>query len=255
MGSRIGPEIGLEIGLGIVMVHGSMDRQSGFRKLARSLSSRHRVVSYDRRGYATSAEMPGPYSMDHQVADLLAVVADRPSVLIGHSYGGAVVLAFAEKHPTLALGAVVYESPMSWEPWWPADSGGSRAVALADDPERAAEEFLKRFIGERLWNRLPEKTRRARRAEGRALVGELGDLRRAPAWTPSGLHLPVISGCGTLARDYVRRGAEFIGSLPDARFIELEGAHHNAHSAEPGVFEERLVQPLLRRIESGAWDI
>lgn len=242
-------------GTRFVLVHGSMDRQSGFRKLARSLSRRHRVVSYDRRGYASSADMPGPYSMEYQVADLLAVVADEPSVLIGHSFGGAVVLAFAERYPNLALGAVVYESPMSWESWWPSDSGGSRAVAMADDPERAAEVFLVRFIGERLWNRLPESTRQARRAEGRALVGELGDLRRAPAWTPSGLQVPVISGCGTLARDYVRRGAEIIGSLPDARFVELEGAHHNAHSAEPGVFEDRLVQPLLRRVATGAWDI
>lgn len=239
----------------IVLIHGSMDRQSGFRKLARSLSSHHRVVSYDRRGYATSAEIPGPYSMDYQVADLLAIVEGEPSVLIGHSFGGAVALAFAERHPALALGAVVYESPMSWEPWWSTDSGGAQAVAMSENPEQAAETFLKRFIGERLWNRLPEATRQERRAEGRALVGELGDLRRFPAWHASGLHLPVVSGCGTLAREYVRRGAEIIGSLVDSRFVELDGAHHNAHSAEPAQFENLLVQPLLRRIESGTWDI
>lgn len=253
-GRRIWEPTESPVGPLIVLVHGSMDRQGGFRKLARSLSRHHRVVSYDRRGYATSVEMSGPFTMSYQVADLFEIVEREPCVLIGHSYGGAVALAFAERNPQLALGVVVYESPMSWESWWPQDSGGAKAASMADDPQEAAEVFLKRFIGDRLWNRLPEATQQARRAEGRALVGELGDLRLTPAWSAAGIQVPVVSGFGSLARDYVRRGAEFIGALPDARLVEIEGAHHNAHSAEPGQFEELLVQPLMRRIEVGTWD-
>lgn len=237
------------------MVHGSMDRQSAWRKLAKSLSGQHRVLTYDRRGYATSAAMDGPFSMAGQVADLLAVLDGRTSVLVGHSFGGAVALACAQRHPHLVSGVAVYESPMSWEPWWSQDSGGALAASMRDDPEAAAEAFLKRFIGDRLWNRLPEATRLARRAEGRALVGELSDLRQKPAWSPPNIGVPVMSSCGSRARDYVRQGAEIIGSLPDARLVVLDGAHHNAHSAEPVAFEEKLIQPLLRRIETGVWDI
>lgn len=248
------PTGGAALGPTVVLIHGSMDRQSAFRKLAKALSSQHRVLSYDRRGYASSVDVSGPFSMDYQLRDLAEIVAHQPCVLIGHSYGGAVALAFAEAYPHLVLGVVVYESPMSWEPWWPTDSGGSRAVAMADDPELAAEVFLKRFIGERLWNRLPDATRHARRQEGRALVGELGDLRSKAAWHSESIAVPVMSGVGTRARDYVRRAAEIIGSLPDSRFVEIEGAHHNAHSAEPTLFNELLIQPLLRRIKTGSWD-
>jgi len=238
----------------LVLVHGSMDRQSGFRKLAKSLSQRYRVVTFDRRGYAASAHVNGPFSMEYQVRDLYEIVAQQPCVVVGHSFGGAVALAFAARYPELVRGVVVYESPMSWEPWWAQDSGGARVVSMAADPEQAAEVFLRRFIGDRLWSRLPQATRLARRAEGFALVGELSDIRSHPAWRAAEIKVPVMSGFGSKARDYVRRGAEVIGSLPDARLVEIEGAHHNAHSAEPELFEKMLVQPLLKRISSGSWD-
>lgn len=237
----------------VVMIHGSMDRQSGFRRLAKSMSRRCRVLTYDRRGYADSSDLSGPYTVDQHVADLCTVIGSRPSVLVGHSFGGVVALACAARHPELVLGVVVYESPMSWEEWWPKDSGGSRAVAMADDPSAAAEAFLIRFIGERLWNRLPESTKEARRAEGRALVGELGDLRVAAAWRASDLTVPVVSGFGSLARAHMRRAAAVIGELPDGRAVELAGAHHNAHSAEPEAFERLLIDPLLERLATGRW--
>lgn len=237
----------------VVLIHGSMDRQSGFRRLAKSLSTTNRVLTYDRRGYADSSHAKGPFGVGQQVADLLEVLGDGPAVLVGHSFGGAVALAASCRHPDLVQGVVVYESPMSWESWWPTDSGGSRAVAMADDPEAAAEAFLIRFIGERLWNRLPEGTKRARRAEGVALVGELGDLRAGAAWRPDDLRVPVVSGYGSRARGHIRRASEIIGALPDGRAVMLEGAHHNAHSAEPATFERMLIAPLLDRLRNGRW--
>lgn len=237
----------------LVLIHGSMDRHSGFRRLAKSLSTTNRVLTYDRRGYAGSSQMSGPFGVDQQVADLLEVIDARPVVLVGHSFGGVVALSCASRHPELVQGVVVYESPMSWEPWWPQDSGGARAVAMADDPEAAAEAFLIRFIGERLWNRLPEGTKRSRRAEGEALVGELGDLRARAAWKPDDLRVPVVSGYGSRAREYVRRASQIIGALPDGRAVMLAGAHHNAHSAEPEAFERLLIEPLFERLRTGHW--
>lgn len=230
-----------------------MDRQTAFRRLARSLSATNRVLTYDRRGYADSSDMTGPFGVEQHVSDLLEVIAGRRVVLIGHSFGGVVALACASGHPELVRGVVVYESPMSWEPWWPKDSGGAQAVAMSDDPEAAAEAFLIRFIGDRLWNRLPEATKRARRAEGVALVGELGDLRAAVAWRPEDLRIPVVSGFGSRAREHVRRASEIIGALPDGRAAMLEGAHHNGHSSEPENFERTLIVPLLERLRTGRW--
>jgi hypothetical protein len=37
--------------------------------------------------------------------------------------------------------------------------------------------------------------------------------------------------------------------------VVLPRAHHNAHSASADDFYALLVLPLIRRLESGAWDL
>lgn len=237
----------------IVLVHGSMDRQAGFLKLARFLSTDYTVTTYDRRGYASSLKMDGPYGFERHVEDLVEVIGSEPAVLIGHSFGGTVALACAERHPGSVLGVVTYENPMPWLDWWPTDTGAGHAARLGHDPQRAAEEFLIRFIGRRLWDRLPEGTKQERRSEGQALVEELASIHASAAFDRDSIRVPISIGVGTLARDYMRRGAEFLSQHADARLTVLDGAHHNAHSARPVEFAEYLVSPLVNRIRTGDW--
>lgn len=234
-------------------MHGSMDRQNSFLKLAKILAQHHEVLTYDRRGYATSAHLAGPFDLEQHVIDLGDVIGSRPSILVGHSFGGTVALKFAQDHPDLVLGTVVYENPMPWFDWWPRDTGAGMAARRIDEPERAAEEFLVRFIGQRLWDRLPEATKQARRAEGRALVTELSSIRAQPGFDRDRVTSPVMVGVGTRAKDYLRAGAAFLADGSDARLVVLEAAHHNAHSALPNEFAERLVEPLITRVRQGRW--
>ena len=159
---------GPEDGPFVALVHGSMDRSSGMLKLSRQLDTRCRVLRYDRRGYGRSVPPhhephPGPFSMDEQVADLVKLLAGRPAVIVGHSYGGNVALATAMRHPDLVLAVSTYETPLSWEPWWPGTTAGSVATATAGDPADAAERFMRRMIGDERWEGLPERTRATRR--------------------------------------------------------------------------------------------
>ena len=165
----------------IAIVHGTMDRSAGMLRLSRRLDDRYRVLRYDRRGYGRSSPHPGPFDMHGQVADLVDLLAGRRAVLVGHSYGGNVALSTAFHHPDLVAGVVVYESPLSWMPWWSGRTAGAAARDAAQDgPEVAAEVFMRRLIGDARWEGLPERTRATRRAEGAAMVGELGDLRANP---------------------------------------------------------------------------
>src|SRR4051812_13848450 len=161
-------------GLPVVLVHGSMDRSGSWVRVVRELRDLH-TVRYDRRGYGRSRELGGG-AMEEHVADLFDVVAERPSVVAGHSYGAAIALVAAERRPDIVRAVVSYEGPMSWRDWWPDGSAGGRAVeqvqsgvAAAD----AAERFLRRMIGDDKWESLPARTRDERRAEGEALLIEL----------------------------------------------------------------------------------
>ena len=118
----------------VVVVHGSMDRAAGMIRSPAGSTIATGCVRYDRRGYGRSVH-EGPFDMDAQVADLVAVLAGRRAVLVGHSYGGNVVLATgATRHPDLVAAAAIYETPLSWAPWWPAST---RRVA-ARSTSRAA---------------------------------------------------------------------------------------------------------------------
>lgn len=215
----------------VALVHGSMDRMAGFAKLARRLDDDHRVLRYDRRGYAQSLAVGGPYTIAQHTTDLLALLDGRPAVVLGHSLGGNIALAAAERAPELVRAVVVYESPFSWLPWWPTSTAGGAAVD--GDAADAAERFLRRMIGDALWERLPEATRAARRAEGEVLVGELTDLRRVQAWQPEAITVPVIASYGELGSDHHKVGQRWLAETLGCPIVEIPGARHNAHSSHP----------------------
>ena len=203
-------EAGPEDGTFVVLVHGSMDRSGGLLKLSRVLDRGNRVARYDRRGYGRSAPYAGPFDMEHQVADLVEVIAGRPALLVGHSYGGNVALATAARHPRLVRAVAIYESPLSWEPWWPGTTAGAAAVERLADPEGAAETFMRRMIGDARWEGLPERTRATRRAEGLAMVHELADLRLHRPWSAEEIQVPVLTGYGTKGSAHHQTGMRFV---------------------------------------------
>ena len=97
----------------VILVHGALDRSANFARVATALSDL-RVVRYTRRGYDGSGPAGG-VPIDVHVADLLALL-DRPSVLIGHSYGALIALGAAVQRPDLVQAVGVYEPPLPWEP-------------------------------------------------------------------------------------------------------------------------------------------
>ena len=222
----------------IVLVHGSLDRSAGMAKLSRRLEDRFRVSRYDRRGYGRSLPNAGPFGIEAQVDDLVRVItsapeAPAPCLVFGHSYGGNVALATAQRHPALVAAVVVYETPLSWLPWWPGSTAGGDARAWDHDPAGAAERFMRRLIGDARWERLPESTREARRAEGPALLGELGDLAREEPWSPDRIVVPVLAMRGELGPDHHEHGMGVLAEWFDTQVVTIPGARHFGPNTHP----------------------
>jgi pimeloyl-ACP methyl ester carboxylesterase len=243
----------------VVLVHGGMDRSSGMRRTAGALASDFRVVTYDRRGYGRSVGVGPPFTIDEQVADLLAVMDERPAVVFGHSIGGDVALAAAERHPALVRSVGTYEAPMSWEPWWPEGTAGGDAVRLGEEegPAAAADAFARRMIGDRIWDRLPPTTRAQRLAEGPALVGELSDLRRRPPYDPARITVPVLVArgerCAPQHLDGARILVERLTARPAGSVCELvvvPDVGHGVHLDRPDA-----LAGLVRRLAAMAGEV
>ncbi len=234
----------------VALVHGALDRGTGMAKLARRLDRRARVLRFDRRGYGRSRPHPGPFTIGANADDLMQLLDGRPAVLVGHSLGSHIVLRVAAEHPELVLGVVAYEPPLSWEPWWPGSTGGTFEMGTID-PADAAEGFMRRMAGDATWERLPESTRAARRAEGGAFVDELRDLRTGPPWDPERVVCPVIVGYGGASREHHVSGSQSVAArVVHGTSVELEGCGHGAHLAAPDAFVEQLVLPLLDELDA-----
>jgi pimeloyl-ACP methyl ester carboxylesterase len=226
----------------LVLVHGSMDRATSFTRLMGRLR-RWDIVAYDRRGYAGSAVTGPPTTFDDQVDDLLEVLAGEPAVAFGHSYGGDVVLATAACRPELIPAAFVWEPPQPWLPWW-AEATARRSGEAELEPDERAESFMRRMVGDQVWERLPSSTRAQRRREGHTLEAEINSLAVAPVFDPAAIPIPVLVGRGGNSSGYHRRAAaELAEALPAGELVEIGGAGHGAHVSHPGEVA-RLLEHL-----------
>jgi pimeloyl-ACP methyl ester carboxylesterase len=233
----------------VILVHGSLDRGTSFARVVRRLPDLH-VVTYDRRGYHRSrGALPLAMSLEDHMADLVGIVAGRPSVLVGHSYGGDVALGAAAACPGVVRAVGVYEPPLPWSDWWPRRKGGDMA---AEDPATFAEGFFRRVVHDDAWERLPERARAERRADGPALVAELASIRREHSPIDfANLTVPVVLGRGGRSLPHHRRAIDALAELlPTSEIIEFPGATHGAHLSHPDAFAAFVRCVVARGQES-----
>lgn len=231
----------------VVLVHGTMDRAAGLARVAKRLPDLD-VVRYDRRGYGRSVDLESDGTIDQQVEDLVALLGPEPSLLLGHSMGGVVALACAERHPARVAGIAVYEAPMPWERFWSdGRQGATSRTWWREDPGDAAEGFLRAMIGDDRWEHLTPATREARRAEGRALLADVAMLGDGPPYDATAISTPLVVGVGSDARARHRRASARLHELvAGSTLVVVPGAGHDAPVSHPDA-----VAALLRLV--GSW--
>jgi pimeloyl-ACP methyl ester carboxylesterase len=97
-------------GTPVVLIHGLPGTAEDFNKVAPLLAG-HRTIAFDRPGFGYSGD--GYAKFDRQIATLDSLLGalhvSRP-ILVGHSYGGTLALAFAERHPAEVAGLVLVDA-------------------------------------------------------------------------------------------------------------------------------------------------
>jgi pimeloyl-ACP methyl ester carboxylesterase len=217
----------------IICVHGGLDRGGSFARLARR-TERFDLVAYDRRGYQGSRSLQ-PLSLARNIQDLLAIMRSESEhgsvILLGHSFGGVIVLGAAMEEPLLTQMNLVYETPLPW-----VVKRESTRAPLSDDPDKEVERFFRRMVSNRAWERLSEREQQSRRLDGPALLSDLRGLHEGE--TPfdiSQLKVPTtyIYGDG-LIRDYYKLLCAEMSTISSRIHChQLENAAHGAHLASP----------------------
>ena len=174
--------------------------------------------------------------------------------LVGHSLGA--LLSF---HASLAAPDVVtclgaWEPPLPWrEEYSSALRDRPSVLGHLEDPEAAAEAFLRSMVGDRLWDRMPSAMRAERRAEGVALVADLQMCRRPEAEVDfHAVVRPTLLGCGAASAERFRWSARhLLEALPDAMLVEVAESQHGAHLSHPTEFAAFAAAARARGTQPG----
>jgi pimeloyl-ACP methyl ester carboxylesterase len=86
----------------LVLVHGMAGSSATWEPLLPALTRRFTVVAPDLRGHGASAKSPGDYTLAghaNVLRDLLTALGHERATLVGHSFGGGVVMQLAYQFP------------------------------------------------------------------------------------------------------------------------------------------------------------
>ena len=100
-------------GTAVVLLHGFLENSSMWKSLTEVLSKRNRVICIDLLGHGNSECIGYVHSMELFAETIEAVLKHlkiRKCVLVGHSLGGYVALAFAQKNPEKIKGLCLMNS-------------------------------------------------------------------------------------------------------------------------------------------------
>lgn len=133
----------------VLLIHGSHIARSFLPLLAQpSLTKKYTLIRYHRRGFLGSSPARGSVSVKDQATDARALLEHlhmSRAHVVGHSYGGAIVLQLALDAPTYVHSFVLLEVPLTTVPRWKAVHELNVATAeryQQGDWEAAADPFL-----------------------------------------------------------------------------------------------------------------
>jgi pimeloyl-ACP methyl ester carboxylesterase len=178
------PVVVLEAGLGATGL--------SWRPVQERIARFARVISYDRAGLGWSDLSPAPLSLQTFTKDLRAVLnaidARPPYVLVGHSFGSAIVTAYSRAFASEVRGLVLVD-PLRPAEWFPLPEDRRRMLARGASLSRRGATLARIGVAGFCLRSLLAGSRRLPRAiskaaastDGTALMGRLaGEVAKLP---------------------------------------------------------------------------
>lgn len=245
----------------VVLVHGALSViEDMLLGPYDALAERYRVTAFDRPGHGRSGRRRLEASIWRQAEALHEGAGrlglDRP-VVVGHSFGGSVALAWALRHPE-AIGGLVLLAPLAFpEPRLEHLLFGPRAIPVMGDviamtsgpaldamaaPALARAMFHPQQIPERMRTEFPLRLvmePRHMQAEGEDLLEAISGLSAAAMLYPScPLAVRILAGSRDRVVNPSLHSRGLAALLPRGQFSRIEGLGHMLHHfAQPQIVE------------------
>jgi pimeloyl-ACP methyl ester carboxylesterase len=239
-------------GASIVGVHGTGSSALAWTDAARSLSTRGRVIVYDRRGCLRS-ERPDAYATDvpqqaDDAAALIEALDAAPAIVIGRSYGADIAIELVLRRPELVRALVLLEGVESMTEQgrqWLAELTSLVLATAETRPAAVAETLFRYVVGKGGWESLPEAAQAMFVANGPAIVAELrGGGLEVSVEQLATIARPTLLLSGLASSPVYTEATRLIAAaIPGARVEWVEGGHvlDPAHPSVLAFLDEVVV--------------
>ena len=242
----------------VLLVHGYGGDRNSWLFLQEPLAARHRVYALDLPGHGTSAKDVGDGSVDllaDAVLGVLDAVGSDRAHLVGHSLGGAVVLAAAARSPGRIASLTLF-APAGFGP--SISAGYVRGFAAAQTRRELKPLVGQLFADEQLVTRqVVDDLLAYKRLDGvdealAALAETLldGDEQRidsAAAVRALGGVVPVTVAWGAADRIIPAEQASSVAAVaPGAAVRVIDGAGHMPHMERPAEAQAAVEETIAR---------
>jgi len=260
----------------VILEAGVASFSSTWVRVQDGLAAETQVVSYDRAGLGWSDPAPDTQDAAQSAADLHAALQaaglSGPCVVVGHSYGGLVVRAFADLYPDQVAGMVLVDA--SHPDQWAALSipGGSKLAALgnwipgvmarlglvrllgmnvslsAGLPERQAAELAAALARPQTWFTSGDVIA-IWDARTRPLINQAGPLGDLPLVVLSAPERPSAASLGGYADLLNAQQAELAALSSNSQQLTVEGATHE-NLVNEAEYAQVVADGILRVVEA-----
>ena len=255
-----------QTGAAVVCLHSSTGSHAQWRGLAAQLAQRCRVTSFDLHGHGRSPDWPDGSEPAGRtlLVDAQAVIARmhaEPGIhLVAHSYGAAVAMQIALRHPKWVRSLALYEPVVFGviQRLVPGDvalreiqavAAGARERVARGELVDAAALFVDYWGGAGSWRSL-DTAQQAVVMSRIVTVPNHFEATFAATWgreTLSRLTMPTLLMHGAQTRASSRRVAELLGALlPRVERCEIEGAGHLGPITHDALVNREIVAHLDR---------
>lgn len=254
----------------IVLIHGASGNLRDFTfGLASRLAADYRVIAFDRPGLGWSDPLPDGRVGPVEQADLLRAAAAeldvRRPVVVGHSYGGAVALAWGVRAPEDTAALVIlagashpWEGPLSLSQTLPSTTLGRLVInpvvaafagsdtvngALRNvfSPQPVPEGYAE-HVGAGLTLRRDALRRNAEQVAG--LKPQLAAM--APLYPRLPMPVEIVHGTADRTVGLAIHGERLVADVPGAALTRLAGVGHMPHHSNPEAVIDAIHRAAAR---------
>ena len=230
-------------GVPIVFSHGFSATAQMWRGQLDALAGRHQVVAWDMRGHGQSAspDDPAEYSLELTIEDLGALLdhlgAER-AILGGHSLGGYVSLAFADRYPERVSALLLLGTGPGFKRDEPRQQWNDNANTQAQQLEERGLDALP--AGQSEW------AGEHRSARGLALAarGMLAQQDGRVYESLARVGVPTLVLVGAKDRAFLQAADVMAAKIEGARKLVIEGAGHALNIDQPAEVNAALEEFL-----------